>query len=298
MSSVPSRSNLVAVASRAHEITLVDLKSGSKTHQLKGHKQGVLDVKWSPRNEHLLASGRSVFGINNSYKWIRCISCDIAMQHGQQSEVVGCASSARLSSHSRPTQWKSQLQHWARSLSPVSPPPLVLYVLLFSVNTAHNGSVCSLCFTSDGLSLVTFGRDQRLRVWNTSSGRNNMVNFGCIPNSSKKGVKIALSALTRPDICFVPSDNRIFVLNLESGELLLPLRGHYNRVNCCAFNADTQDLFSGGNDHCILTWTPQTDSELAYSKHLSEKLKSESKTKSFTKRTAASQLDNWSSDED
>ena len=164
------------------------------------------------------------------------------------------------------------------------------------MNTAHNGSVCSLCFTSDGLSLVSFGRDQRLRVWNTSTGRNNMINFGSIPNSSKKGVKIATSSLTTPYVCFVPSDNRICVFNLETGEELTTLRGHYNRVNCCAFNTDTQDLFSGGNDHCILTWTPQTESELAFSKHLSEEDKP--RNQSFTKRTGASQLDNWSSDED
>lgn len=58
MSSVATRHNLVAVASKAHEISIVDLKSGAKSHLLKGHKRGVLDVKWSPRNEYLLASGR------------------------------------------------------------------------------------------------------------------------------------------------------------------------------------------------------------------------------------------------
>ena len=125
-----------------------------------------------------------------------------------------------------------------------------------------------------------------------------MINFGSIPNSSKKGIKIATSSMTSPDVCFVPSDNRICVVNLETGEHISTLRGHYNLVNCCVFHSDTQDLFSGGNDHCILTWTPHTEAVHAYSRHLSERSKPQQKPSNFTKRTAASNLDNWSSDED
>lgn len=44
-----------------------------------------------------------------------------------------------------------------------------------AANTAHNGKVNGLCFTSDGLHLLTVGTDNRMRLWNSSSGDNTLV---------------------------------------------------------------------------------------------------------------------------
>ena len=41
--------------------------------------------------------------------------------------------------------------------------------------TAHNGQVNGLCFSSDGLHLLSFGADNRLRLWDTCKGRNTLV---------------------------------------------------------------------------------------------------------------------------
>ncbi|KAH0627963.1 hypothetical protein JD844_008577 [Phrynosoma platyrhinos] len=43
-----------------------------------------------------------------------------------------------------------------------------------AVNTAHNGRVNGLCFTNDGLHLLTIGTDDRMRLWNSSSGKNTL----------------------------------------------------------------------------------------------------------------------------
>ncbi len=43
------------------------------------------------------------------------------------------------------------------------------------VITAHNGHVTGMCFTSDGLFLVTTGTDQRARLWDTFTGTNMLV---------------------------------------------------------------------------------------------------------------------------
>ena len=45
------------------------------------------------------------------------------------------------------------------------------------VHTAHNGHVNALSFTEDGLHLVSFGTDDRLRLWDTMSGRNTLVRY-------------------------------------------------------------------------------------------------------------------------
>lgn len=44
-----------------------------------------------------------------------------------------------------------------------------------SAVTAHNGHVNGLCFSSDGLHLLSFGTDNRLRLWDSCSGRNTLV---------------------------------------------------------------------------------------------------------------------------
>ena len=51
----------------------------------------------------------------------------------------------------------------------------LLCTLCYLVHTAHNGHVNALCFTEDGLHLVSFGTDDRLRLWDTMSGRNTLV---------------------------------------------------------------------------------------------------------------------------
>jgi len=43
------------------------------------------------------------------------------------------------------------------------------------VNTAHNGRVNGLCFTADGLHLLTTGTDDRMRLWDSATGENTLV---------------------------------------------------------------------------------------------------------------------------
>lgn len=48
-------------------------------------------------------------------------------------------------------------------------------MFFIAANTAHNGKVNGLCFTSDGLHLLTVGTDNRMRLWNSSNGENTLV---------------------------------------------------------------------------------------------------------------------------
>ncbi|XP_026177933.2 DNA excision repair protein ERCC-8 isoform X2 [Mastacembelus armatus] len=155
----------------------------------------------------------------------------------QQGESMGCASGFRQSLHFGPAQWR-QVESFLR------------------VHTAHNGRVNGLCFTGDGLYLLTTGTDDRMRLWNSANGENTLVNYGKVCNESRKRQQLTVSRGCSPEFVFVPCGSSVAVYALHTGELVTMLRGHYNNVDCCAFHPDYQELYSGGKDCNILAWVP------------------------------------------
>ncbi|XP_010177425.1 PREDICTED: DNA excision repair protein ERCC-8-like, partial [Mesitornis unicolor] len=123
-------------------------------------------------------------------------------------------------------------------------------------NTAHSGRVNGLCYTNDGLHLLTVGTDERMRLWDSCTGENTLVNYGRVYNDSKKGLKFAVSSGCNPEFVFVPYDNAIAVYTVLTGELVNMLKGHYSGINCCVFQHNFQELYSCGRDHNILSWIP------------------------------------------
>lgn len=58
---------------------------------------------------------------------------------------------------------------------------MVNLLSFFIVETAHNGYVNGLCFTEDGLMLLSTGKDHRIRAWDAQSGK--LCNFCLCGNS-------------------------------------------------------------------------------------------------------------------
>jgi len=126
-----------------------------------------------------------------------------------------------------------------------------------TINTAHNGHVNGISFSPDGLHLLTYGTDDRLRLWDTFTGKNTLVNFGSVHNPSRKAVKLCLSSGTKKEVAFVPSGSSVEVYEIETGKHVATFTGHYNNVNCCTFHQHFQALFSGANDTNLLIWLPE-----------------------------------------
>ena len=157
-----------------------------------------------------------------------------------------------------------------------------------AIRTAHNGHINGMCFTSNGFHLLTYGTDDRLRLWDVFSGLNTLVNYGQVSNPCRKGIKICVSGDTQHEVVFVPTESNISVFEILSGKHVCDLIGHYNTVNCCTFQQDYQGLFSGANDCNILAWLPDMDRQGEINKDEGET--SDKKENVFQ--------DSWSSDED
>lgn len=256
LSPIGQRHSLIAVALAHPHVSLVDMRTGSKSHQLHGHKGKVLSVTWSPCAEHLLASGGSD---NKIHLW------DVRSAKG----FLCC-----LDRHNGATDAKMNKQ---------------------SATTAHGGAVSSLEFSKDGLHLVSFGTDERVRLWDIASHSNTLVNYGKVENGSSKGLQMTICSNANPPLIVVPSEGHILVFDMFTGEKVDTLLGHFNTVNCIQFRPFYQELYSGGNDRNILIWLPYDQQIEAYEEFLKEGVVKEKGNLSIVKRQVTE--DAWSSDE-
>ncbi|WAR22891.1 ERCC8-like protein [Mya arenaria] len=235
MSPIATRHCLVAVATNSSTVKLVDLKSGSSSHSLKGHDTSVFVVKFSPYNEFILASGRhfKAFMITDYNSVVT----------GRY--YYGTSGMRRAASYSLTSTMGGN-------------PRTYLKITVSALS--HNNAVNGLQFSSDGIHIVSCSTDNAVRLWNTSTGKNVGVDYGAISNRAKKCVQFAVSDGCSQDLVFIPNDTRrsVDALNMVTGKREYSLTGHYSYVNCCLYHPDLNELYSGANDRNILVWTPKT----------------------------------------
>eukprot|EP01137_Pigoraptor_chileana_P020912 Opistho-2@83903 len=124
-----------------------------------------------------------------------------------------------------------------------------------STRAAHNGAVKGLCFTSDGLFLLSSGTDARLMLWDALSAKNTLVNFASTRSSTR--TQMAVAALDcNPLLAFHPSANDVLCYEVHAGRKANVLRGHYHAVRACVLHPFRPELYTAGDDGKLLVWTP------------------------------------------
>ncbi|KAL8714654.1 MAG: hypothetical protein Q9220_001603 [cf. Caloplaca sp. 1 TL-2023] len=234
---------LVACASQHSAVRLVDLRTGASTHSLAGHGRSVFSVAWSPKEEFILASGSSDGTVR---LWdIRRSSSNLGMLDLEDSVGVvgedGLGRNARLREHGR----------------------------------AHLDTVNGIVWTDDGKYLVTAGHDERVRVWDMSSGANALSHFGPIIKNNHLSPLLPLlvpSQFLHPgkQVMFYPNSREILMFDLFEGTLLKRLRvpgmsstpihgsgGLLNarsRTTSLAWRSNQVEIYSAHSDGAIRAW--------------------------------------------
>ncbi|TKA74383.1 hypothetical protein B0A55_04511 [Friedmanniomyces simplex] len=233
---------LVACASQHPAVRLVDLKTGSSTHSLAGHSGSVLSVAWHPKDEHILASGATdgtcrLWDVRRSASSLGVLDMDDSIGIvGYDGKGLGARRRER--------------------------------------GKAHNGAVNGISWTEDGQYLVTTGHDERMRVWNMTTGANTLANFG---PSLKNSYNTALTPLVPPSILsptrtiFYPNAGEILGFNMQSGSLLKRSRAPQrtprasntvhnlnDRTTSLAWRAHQIEMYSSHADGTIRCWRPRT----------------------------------------
>ncbi|KAJ4970097.1 hypothetical protein NE237_003196 [Protea cynaroides] len=305
MSSIATSHMLIAAGTEDVQVRLCDISSGAFTHTLSGHRDGVMTAEWSASSEWVLVTG----GCDGAIRFwdIRRAGCFLVLDQTQtqlgrrpplhdhpsmkgsisKSSIPGQSSIAKNKALQRKTANGAHSKQFS-ALSKVSGPikgsarQRVHPGMLSSHDraTAHYGAVTGLKVTEDGMYLLSAGSDSRLRLWDIESGRNTLVNFETVRLQTSKAIQLAVTEDS--DTVFVPCMTSVKAFNVWSGETSLTFRGHYEYVNCCWFNSQEQELYTGGNDRKILVWSPQN------------LLASESDEGSRKGKMLTSDQDNWS----
>ncbi|KAI8352878.1 DNA excision repair protein ERCC-8 [Choanephora cucurbitarum] len=134
---------------------------------------------------------------------------------------------------------------------------------LSELNMAHGKGINGMTVTKDGRYLVSLGLDERIRLWDTKTGLNTLVNYGTSwRNRFELGLRPTITNEIWPPLLYIPSDDRqVLVYRLLDGVLVRRLKGAYGRVICTEKRENYQELYSGSNGGEILVWEPPMQDE-------------------------------------
>ena len=221
--SMKAISAMIAVAGETSHVQLVDLRSGSLAHVLRGgHSGQVLTLAWCPGASNVLASGGEadrkivLWDVRQSKSYLHYLDCNKVK--------------------TRRRMRSSDLAGWS-----------------------HKGPVHGLVWSSCGHYLISTGHDKRIRRWDAMFGRNMKTKFPEIETDTKQTVDLEVSSGGLNDYLFVPEKSHVAMLDLDTGERVKTLSGHYSNVKCLRFNPNQLELYSGGKDKYIHIWSPESE---------------------------------------
>eukprot|EP01103_Thecamoeba_quadrilineata_P014782 TRINITY_DN448_c2_g1_i2.p1 TRINITY_DN448_c2_g1~~TRINITY_DN448_c2_g1_i2.p1 ORF type:complete len:471 (-),score=101.38 TRINITY_DN448_c2_g1_i2:540-1952(-) len=298
MSPIATTHSFLAVATKEQSLRLCDLRSGSTSHSLFGHREAIFTTRWSPFNEFELVTGGQdgtlrQWDVRTSASCLLCFDqhlSNFAVQ--SQQNLPTPTPTPYFSSTQLPSFSSSSSSSSAASVSPspsrgralpqrgrgsgtrrgairtttpsrALPNNFTPQKRHLAVATAHDGSVLDASYTPDGRFLVSLGSDKKLRLWNTHTGANQLVNYGMLSSSRRSSVMTSkkISISRNGKVVFVPCGTVLRSYHLLTGEEAMPpFTGHYEPINCSIFHPANEMLFTAASDKQILVWTPKSRS--------------------------------------
>jgi len=238
-------------------IKLVDLRSGSHSHQLMGHEKGITALQWSPTMPAILASGSRDGSIrlwdirkSGSQSCISIFNREASSTGFPKKPYKGDYSHLRISAK-KTAKGKSRRKETFR-IAPNN------YSHLQSTGLrCHNGNVGALAFLPGGQSLASVGGlDGELLLWDLRHGR-------IVPNKfvAPGGMHAATPKRKQSSLCVDPTGSTLWVGNqanllgfsVEGGSPTQILRGHLHNITSVDMEPGKM-VTSGSQDGMILCW--------------------------------------------
>ena len=275
--------HLVACATAGQHVRLCDLRSGGNSHILMGHSSGVISLKWSPRDPHVLVTGSSdhrilLWDIRRSNFMLSFDQYKTEVPHSVKAKVGEELSESEeeeveeekvffIGEKSSKSKRASKTFYGGRQYNPLQGGLSNDDGNRGGSNTynrnkskeisAHDGDVNGLCFSTDGLFLFSTGTDQTVRMWNTDNGKNRVFNVTGISNAAGTS-NLGMDVSFEGDLLFHPNHNSISAYRIEKASEAFVLNAHFERVNKVVCHPFKEELYSCSNDQTICRWTPSS----------------------------------------
>ncbi|KAL3664887.1 hypothetical protein V7S43_010065 [Phytophthora oleae] len=320
--------SLIAAVTSQGEVRLVDMESGATAHSLLGHKDEVWTLDWSPVSEFILTTGSrdgeirlwdirrsgatacllclnregkaNVPGRSSLYTNVKRDSpmSLTAAATARKRRRVGGASEAqardRQRARSRVDDHHARLKHKEKRNDPHA-------AASSSLAVAHLAGVTSVAYTPDGRFLLSNGLDEKLRLWDSTSGEHQFMNYERVQRTQPRAARNVQMAVVQEagawesTMVFIPngcegtvSSYRVFG---DSGAPCGSATAHYQQVSACVYRKSTRELYSAGEDGLIMKWkSPPVDLYPGMDVNDDEGLEE--------LKAAAVDEDTWSDDED
>ncbi|KAK1946767.1 WD repeat-containing protein ATCSA-1 [Phytophthora citrophthora] len=290
-SPVSTTHSLIAAVTSQREVRLVDMENGATAHSLLGHKDEVWTLDWSPANEFSLTTGSRdgeirIWDIRRS----GATACLLCLNHEGKANVpgrsslytnvkrespmslttaatrkrrrVGGASEAqardRQHARSRVDDHHAKLHQEKRNDPHVAASS--------SLAVAHHAGVTSLAYTPDGRFLLSNGLDGKLRLWDSTSGEHQFMNYERVQRTQPRASRNVQMAVVQEagawesTMVFIPNGSEGAVSSYrvfgDSGAPLGSATAHYQQVSACVYRKSTRELYSAGEDGLIMKWKP------------------------------------------
>lgn len=259
---------LVACATQLPAIRLVDLRSGASAHSLAGHVGAVLTVGWSPKDEHILASG----GVDGTVRLWDVRRSAAALGALDLEDSIGVLGYDGRGTGARPA----------------------------SRGKAHTGACNGLAWSDSGQWLVSTGHDEKIRVWDMAEGRNTLVSFGPVVRNRGLGRLVPCVVPSKLVSCeqemlIFPNEKEILQFEMLDGKMIKRLRvpgisqGQgapntkvvlRNKVLDVAWRPHNVELYSGHGDGTIRAWKPyMPEDKMADDEDREEEIQAENERK-------------------
>lgn len=123
------------------------------------------------------------------------------------------------------------------------------YPLETVIQRGHRAAVRTVAYSPDGNFLATGSRDNSIKLWQVSTGREIRTFLGHL-----NPVNVVVFDPSGQWLASGSSDNSVIIWDVATGNIRLKISGHSRRVSSLDFNSDGTLLASGGWDSKVYVW--------------------------------------------
>lgn len=240
------------------ELKLVDIRSGSHSHQLTGHDGGITAVQWCPTKPFVLASGSRDGSIRlwdirkaGSQACVTILDRE-ASSKGFVNPYKGDYSHLRISAKKATDKSVRKKQKTFRIA------PNNYNHIQSQAIRSHNSHIAALSFLPGGQSIASVGgSDGELLLWDLRDGclvASKFVAPGGMQASTPKRRRAALCVDNSGSTIWVGNQANILGFGLEGGSPKQTLGGHLHHVQSIEQINPGKNLTTGSQDGMILCW--------------------------------------------